>query len=116
MKPSDGFDLPIFHSAYQLLLSVHARTGKFPKQDRYTIGERLQVLAMDFLGFIIRANAARGDGRRELLSEASVTLDLFKVMLRLANDTKALPEKGYLDLANQSREIGRQLGGWIKST
>jgi hypothetical protein len=80
------------------------------------IGERLQILAMDFLGLIIRANAVRNNARKDLLTEASVTLDLFKVMLRLAHDTKALPEKGYLDLANQSREIGRMLGGWIKSS
>ncbi len=109
-----GFELPIFHSAYHLVVAVSERTKKFPKQDRYTTGERLWALGMDFLGLITKANAVRGDERKNLLIEASVTLDLFKIMLRPANDTKALPEKGYLDLAHQAREIGNQLGGWIK--
>ena len=64
---------------------------------------------------IIRANGTRDSYRANHLSEASVVLDLFKMMLRLSQDTKALPEKGYLDLVARANEIGKMLGGWIKS-
>jgi hypothetical protein len=115
MYPPNSFDLPIFHKTYLLLVAITLYIAKFPKHRRYTIGERIERLGIDFLTFIIRANGARGDERVRYLNEASTLLDLLKMMFRLACDTKALPEKGYLNLSTRANEIGKQLGGWIKS-
>ena len=113
--PPDSFDLPIFHKTYLLLVVIALYIAKFPKHRRYTIGERIERLGLDFMTMIIRANGTRDSYRANHLSEASVVLDLFKMMLRLSQDTKALPEKGYLDLVARANEIGKMLGGWIKS-
>ena len=113
--PPDTFDLPILHKTYLLLVVIALYIAKFPKHRRYTIGERIERLGLDFMTIIIRANCTWGNAKVGHLSEASIVLDLFKITIRLAQDTKALPEKGYLDLAARANEIGRMLGGWIKS-
>ena len=46
----------------------------------------------------------------------SIKLDLLKVLLRLSKDTQAINDKEYLELQEILAEIGRMLGGWIKST
>jgi len=38
-----------------------------------------------------------------------------KILIRLAEDIKALPTKKYLYLEELLQEIGKMLGGWIRS-
>ncbi len=52
----------------------------------------------------------------ETLRTMSVKVDLLKVLLRLAKDTKALSSGRYLTLQEMLQEIGKMLGGWIKAT
>ena len=43
-------------------------------------------------------------------------LDIVRVFLRLAKDVKAIENKKYQLLESQTEEVGRMLGGWIKSS
>lgn len=45
----------------------------------------------------------------------SIKLDLLKVLLRLSKDTQAINDREYLELQEILAEIGRMLGGWIRS-
>ncbi|MBM3205187.1 four helix bundle protein [Candidatus Uhrbacteria bacterium] len=63
----------------------------------------------------MQANSEQGYKRTTLLRQASFTLDVLKVLVRLAKDIKALPEGTYIQLQGQMQEVGKQLGGWIKS-
>lgn len=65
---------------------------------------------------LLRANAERAYGRLKLQREASHMIDLLKVLLRLARDTQSLSDKHSIQLQSQLQEIGRLLGGWMKST
>ncbi len=51
----------------------------------------------------------------QLLEKASQKLDLLKVLIRLTKDLKILDNKKYLEIQKRIREIGKMLGGWIKS-
>lgn len=87
-----------------------------PKKDRYALGVKIQNVALDFLALLIRANYERNAQRHAMLHEASIQLDLLKVLLRVAKDTRSLAETRYLNLQIQLQEVGKMLGGWIKST
>jgi len=50
-----------------------------------------------------------------LLKRISVKLDLLKVLIRLSKDSQAIKDRRYLNLQTILQEIGRMLGGWIKS-
>lgn len=51
-----------------------------------------------------------------ILQQMSVKLDLLKILLRLAKDNQAITDKRYVELQALLQEIGRMLGGWIRST
>lgn len=52
----------------------------------------------------------------ETLQAMSVKVDLLKVLLRLAKDTQAISHGKYLTLQEMLQEIGKMLGGWIRTT
>jgi hypothetical protein len=52
----------------------------------------------------------------ETLQQISTKVDLLKVLLRLAKDSQAMQNNKYLALESILVEIGRMLGGWIRST
>lgn len=51
-----------------------------------------------------------------ILQKMSIKLDLLKVLIRLSKDCQAMNDKNYLKLQESLQEIGRMLGGWIKSS
>jgi len=55
------------------------------------------------------------DKKLTILEKAIVSLDLLKILIRLAKDIQALDSKKYLQLEQALQEIGRMLGGWRKS-
>ncbi len=50
------------------------------------------------------------------LEKTSVKLNFLRVCIRLMKDIKAIDAKKYIIIEANLDEIGRMLGGWIKST
>lgn len=55
---------------------------------------------------------------RAILAHSSecVKLNVLRVLIRLTKDVKAIDNKKYIALETNIDEIGRMLGGWIRST
>jgi hypothetical protein len=53
--------------------------------------------------------------RRERVLLVSSSVDMLRIFIRLAVDTKVIDKKCYLNLQEQIHEIGRMLGGWLKT-
>ena len=51
-----------------------------------------------------------------ILEKASVKLNFLRVFFRLMKEIKTIDNKKYAILQELADEIGRMLGGWIKST
>lgn len=49
------------------------------------------------------------------LQKLSIKLDLLKILLRLASETKCIDNNKHQQILSQCIEIGRMLGGWIKT-
>lgn len=86
-----------------------------PKQDRHVIGEKIQVTCLALLENLIAASHANKLTKAGYLTEAGIKLDLLKILLRLSEDIKAIPTKRYLTLSEKLQEIGKMLGGWMRS-
>jgi len=50
------------------------------------------------------------------LEKTSIELNFLRVCIRLMKDIKAIDAKKYIVIEANLDEIGRMLGGWIKST
>lgn len=85
----------------------------FPKKQRHTLGQKLEQFSLDYFELLFLASR-RQEEKELLLERAKGKLELIKVLLRLAKDTKSLDNKKYIHLESYLQEIGKMLGGWIK--
>ena len=54
--------------------------------------------------------------KNKILKTASNKIDFLKYLIRIAYDIKSINLKRYILLQENIVEIGKMLGGWIKST
>jgi len=112
----NNFDIPIFKKIYDLYNEFYSLRNSVPKQDRFTIWQRCENLILEILEYILDASQLSKMEKLPVLQKASTKLNLLRVFLRLCKDTKVLDTKKYIRLEQDVDEIGRMLGGWIKST
>jgi hypothetical protein len=104
---------PIFVRTYDLLRWLVPMTLKFPRQQRFVLAAAVQRTGMHLQEQFIEA--AHADRPLPVLRQADVTLTKLRFYLRLCHDLKLLSAKQYGYAARLADEIGRLLGGWIKS-
>jgi hypothetical protein len=87
----------------------------FPKDAKYTLGTKIDCLFLETAELIV--GGAYLDKLEKLISlkRASVKLDLLKFFLQVAWEIKSLNDKRYINLSEKINEVGKMLGGWIKS-
>ena len=86
----------------------------FPKKDRFTLGQKIDNLALIIFEQVFAAGTTTPDRKLPILEKSIASLDLLKILVRLAKDIQALDNKKYLQLEQALQEIGRMLGGWKK--
>ena len=111
----NDLDIPIFKQTYELFKLFHDYRKAVPKQERYTLFERCENLIMEVSEGIIQAGTEQKLNKISTLEKVSLKLNMLRVFIRLMKDIKALDNKKYVVLENIVDEIGRMLGGWIKS-
>lgn len=110
-----GFDIPIFTKLYEFYKLLYQYLKLFPKKDRYTLGQKLDTLTLTIFELVIMAGTTTQEKKLPLIEKSIVSLDLLKILIRLAKDIQVLDNKKYLELEQRLQEIGRILGGWKKS-
>ncbi len=88
--------------------------SSFPKTKRYTLGQKLDTITLDIFEFLFEVPLS--SNKISALERISIKVDLLKVLLRSAKDTQTITDKKYLELQLILQEIGKMLGGWIRST
>ncbi len=112
----NDLDIPIFKKSYDLYKQFYTLRLTVPKQDRYTLWQKCESLLIDVLEGILFASQQSKQAKLPTLERTSVKLNFLKVCIRLMKDIKAIDSKRYITLEASLDEIGRMLGGWIKST
>ena len=79
------------------------------------MGERLESLTLSIIEGIYLANSLTAESKKSRLGLVNAELSLLKLMVRLAMEIKCLSQKQYLTLQADLQEVGRMLGGWIRS-
>ena len=106
-------DLIIFQKIYDLILWVYPLIGKFPKNQRFVLGQQLENVLLEILKGVIQAN--QEINKSKSLNQVSVDLDKFRILYRLAKDMRFMSIKQYQFGTEKINEIGKILGGWAKS-
>jgi 23S rRNA-intervening sequence protein len=103
---------PIFVKTYDFIKWLLPHTRKFPKDQRFSMAQRVENTAFAFYELILRA--AKTKNPRRLLLEADIELDKLRFSIRLCQDLELLSFSQYEFAAKAIVEIGKLLGGWIK--
>jgi four helix bundle protein len=111
----NDFDIPIFKKSYDLYKTFHEYRRVVPKQDRFTIFERSESAILEVIECIMQASGESKKEKLPTLERASLKLNTLRVFVRLMKDVKAIDGKKYINIESAIDEIGRMLGGWIRS-
>jgi hypothetical protein len=86
---------------------------KFPRSQKFLLGDRIQTTALDVLERLIEATYTRV--RRKALNEANLGVEKLRILFRLATDLRLLDPRRYEFAARSLDEVGRLIGGWIRA-
>jgi hypothetical protein len=103
---------PALEAMYQLLLWLIPTLEKFPRSQKFLLGDRLQSEALAVLDSLISATYTRE--REPHLRAANLGLEKLRFGVRLSKDLRHLDLKAYEHAARVIDEVGRMVGGWIK--
>lgn len=109
------FEVPIVQKTYELFCSLHSLQKSIPKMERHSLWLRVENTALDILQSLLQAGYVEPNQRAALLIKISAQVDMLRVFIRLSSDTKTISTKHYSQLQEETDEIGRMLGGWLKS-
>ncbi|HLC44042.1 MAG TPA: diversity-generating retroelement protein Avd [Patescibacteria group bacterium] len=112
---SNTTEIIIIQKTYKLYLSLHATIVKIPKISRFSLGARIETIALDILEKLYEASAKHGNARLMILEQMDTKLKILQTLIRALYDMKDINDKKFLDLSESAIEIGRMLGGWIKT-
>jgi four helix bundle protein len=86
----------------------------FPKYEKFVLCTQIKNSVLDISKIIIEANKTRGSKVR-FLHRIDVRLEQLRMLIRFAHERKYLNHSKYENVSKKVDEVGRMLGGWIKS-
>lgn len=104
---------PVLEKMYQFLLWLIPTVEKFPRSQKFLLGDRLQAGALDVLEGLVDAAYTRN--RSAILQRVNLGLEKLRYLIRLAKDLRYLDLRRYEFAAHAIEEIGRMVGGWLKA-
>ncbi len=104
---------PALEAHFQFILWLIPAVEKFPRGQKFLLGDRIQTTALDVLECLVEATYTRD--RRSLLARANLGIEKLRFFFRLAVELKHLDRRRYEFAARALDEIGRLVGGWRKS-
>jgi hypothetical protein len=107
-------ELVVITKTYDLILWSCHHTGRFPRNHRFVLGERIERNLYDLLENLVQARYTRQ--RQALLERANLQLEILRFQVRLAKDLQCLKTASYAFAAQAIDEIDRLIGGWLKSS
>jgi four helix bundle protein len=110
------FDTPLFKKSYDLYRMFYNHKDNIKRQDRYTIWQKIENTALEIVENILLAGHMQKTEKLPTLEKTSQKLNLLRVLVRLCKDNKVIDNQRYIDYQTEIDEIGKMVGGWIKST
>lgn len=105
---------PVIEKHYKLILWMLPKMANFPKDQKFLLADRIERILLDILEMLIEANYSKD--KRGILIKVNLKLDVLRFMMRVAKDMKYVNINAYDFFCQSGIEIGKMVGGWLKST
>jgi len=99
---------------HELIRWLIPQLDKFPRQRRFTLGERLEGALLDVLESLLEAAYTRA--KQQALQRANLRLEIARHLWRLAHELEIVSTRRYAHGAGLMDALGRQIGGWLRSS
>lgn len=106
--------LPIYKACYDFLLRIMHVITHFPKEYKYTLGERIQNASLEMVISIYRANTVKYKSQH--LKALMNQVQMIYILFRICHDIKILPTEKYASIIEMVDNIAKQAQGWINAT
>ena len=97
-----------------LLKWIIPHLNRFPRQQRFTLGERIEGGLLDVLEGLVEA--AYSPRPSKPLAAANLRLQRVKHLWRLALELEVITQKRYAYGVQLLEDLGRQIGGWQRAS
>jgi len=97
-----------------LLLYLIPQLAKFPRDQKFVLGDRIETKVLDVQERCLRAYYSKD--KREHLVEANLGLEVVRHLVRLSYDLRIINAQRYGVISEKVDEVGRMVGGWIKNS
>lgn len=98
---------------HDLLLYVIPQINKFPRDQKFVLGDRIEGKLLEVQESCLRAYYGRE--KRTHLLEANLRLEITRHLVRLAHGLRLFSHHTYGVLAEKMDVVGRMIGGWLKA-
>ncbi len=105
-------DLPAIQLSYDLAKEMLTRVAKFPRDHKFTLGDRIAERVLDVLESLL--GAAYSKDKIAWLEKAHRRLEEVRMLLRLSRELGPLSNQGYEHVMVMVTELGKQVVGWRK--
>ncbi len=106
-------DLLVQQKIYDMILYAYPALEQMPKAQKFSLAQDMKHCMDKIMRLTISAN--KKYTKRTTLQELDVEVAALKVYLRIAYDLRYLPPKKYEVWSGMMVEIGKMVGGWIRS-
>ena len=103
--------LPIYKATYDVLLRTMHAISHFPREYKYSLGEKIQNEMIELVISIYKANS--NQNKREFLSRMQEQIQLIYLLLRISHDMKLMPTEKYAGIVEMIDEVASQAKGWL---
>ncbi len=104
--------LPIFQKAYDLNLEIYRLVHNFPREYKYTLGQKLKEVISELLERIVMANSLKD--KSDCFGEIRIRSEKLRIYLRLAFDLNVINSRKFERFNRLILEISKQVSGWEK--
>ena len=106
-------DLKIRQKCEDMIQYGYIALRQFPKAEKFTLAAEIKLTMWRLLRHIVICN--KRYFKKTTMQDLDGELDLLRSQVRLSKELKFLPFNKYEVWSRHLDEIGRMIGGWLKS-
>jgi len=107
-------NIAIINKVYDILKWIIPKIEKFPRTQKFVLGDRLENSLLDLQQMLLVA--LKADNKKQILALADAKLAEIKMLARLTTELEYISLGQNRYLMAELVECGKMLGGWRRKT
>jgi hypothetical protein len=113
-RPSSASsELEVLKKVDEMITYAYSAVRHFPRSERHVLSAEIRSTCWELMRLVVHCN--KHYYKKNTLRDLDAELELLRRQVRKAMELGFLPFRQYENWARLNDEIGRLIGGWIKS-